>query len=82
MEAVFHSIRCVRVQKSDNAGGIRSFGNKRRIYKYVKPSDLLHSWPVRKWKSILNIRDVHDDMAYYLNDRLDDYVKIEGRAKA
>lgn len=73
MEAVFHSIRCVRVQKSDNAGGIRSFGTW-RIYKY-EAQRFASFMASKERKSILNIRDVHDDMAYYLNDRLDDYVK-------
>lgn len=73
MEAVFHSIRCFRVQKSDNAEGIRSFGTW-RIYKY-EAHRFASFMASNGRKSILNIRSIHDDMAYYLNGRLDDYVK-------
>lgn len=72
-EAVFHVIRSIRVQKKDNAEGIRSFGTW-RTYKYE--AHRFASFMACKGRnSILNVRDVHDDMAYYLMALLDSYVK-------
>lgn len=70
-EAVFHAIREIRSKKIDNPRGIRSFGAW-RTYKYE--SHRFVQYMSQKGRdNILKVKDVQDDMADYLQERLTDY---------
>jgi hypothetical protein len=69
-EAVFHAVRSIRMKKYETEG-IRSFGTW-RTYKYE--SHRFVQYMSQKGRdNILKIKDVQDDMADYLQERLDDY---------
>ena len=72
-EAVFHSVRCIGMSKTDTAQGIRSFGSwelyKGYAHSFVKIMEL------KGRTSILDIQSVQNDMAGYLDERLANYVE-------
>lgn len=70
-EAVFHSIRAIRICKKDTSLGIRSFGAW-HVYKY-ESHRFVQYMSLKGRDNILKIKDVHDDMAGYLEERLADY---------
>lgn len=72
-EAVFHSIRAIRMSKKDTSVGIRSFGAW-QAYRY-EAHRFIEFMSRKGRNNILNIKDVQDDMAEYLSARLDSYVK-------
>lgn len=68
-EAVFHSIRSIRKSKTDTTQGIRSFGSW-KIYRYE--AHRFVKFMLSKGRtSILNIQEIHFDMADYLAEQLD-----------
>lgn len=73
VEAVFHSIRAIRKKKNETEG-IRSFGSW-HVYKYESHRFVQYMKYIRGRDNILNIKDVWDDMAGYLEERLTDYVE-------
>ena len=72
-EAIFHSIRSVRMKKNDAALGIRSFGAW-KVYRYEahRFSEFMR---LKGRKNILDTHAVQEDMAEYLSALLYSYVK-------
>ena len=71
VEAVFHSVRSIRKSKKDSTHGIRSFGVW-NVYRYE--AHRFAEFMLRKGRAdILNIQYVLDDMADYLEKRLEFY---------
>ncbi len=69
-EAVFHAVRSIRMKKNETEG-IRSFGSW-RTYKY-ESHRFVQCMSQKGRDNILNIKDVQNDMACYLEERLADY---------
>lgn len=73
IEAVFHSIRSVRIKKNENAQGIRSFGVW-NAYRYE--AHRFADFMLRKGRAdILNIQYVLDDIVDYLGKQLEFYAE-------
>lgn len=78
IEAVFHSIRAVGSKKRENSSGVRSFGTWRV---YLRESHRFAEFLRLKGRdNILNVGYVQKDMAEYLENRLNDYVR-HGRSR-
>lgn len=73
VEAVFHSIRSIRMTKSEISQGIRSFGSW-NVYRY-EAHRFAQFMLLKGRTDILNVQDVLDDMADYLGKRLECYAK-------
>lgn len=75
VEAVFHSIRSIREMKTDNVMGVRSFGAW-KVYRYEthRFADCL---PGKGQSSLLDTVSLQNNMAEYLNERLDLLVQRE-----